>query len=57
MVHKYFWLFMDINVIIQWCRITISKGLSLQYLRVTLTGMELAVSKVNEAQALVSWLS
>ena len=44
---------MDINVT-EWWWMTISKALSLQYLRVTLMGMGLAVSKVNDAQALVN---
>ena len=56
MVHKYFWLFMDINVT-EWWWMTISKALSLQYLSEILVGMGLVVSKVNEAQALVNWLS
>ena len=47
---------MDINVT-EWWRMTISKALSLQYLSKILVGMGLVVSKVNEAQALVNWLS
>ena len=45
--------FMNIRVI-GWWWMTISKALSLQYLSEILVGMGLVVSKVNEAQALVS---
>ena len=43
--------------VIGWWWMTISKALSPQYLREILMGMGLAVSRVNEAQALVNWLS